>query len=92
MPKTSKLETLRPTRNLLVGNTLAKWHLTCVTIFLERCAEPFMSDMAFYGFTSGRRCWEISSAMKCIAQHASIWGRDQTAWLLSCDIERAFDA
>eukprot|EP00959_Pyramimonas_sp_CCMP1952_P279497 5843360-Pyramimonas_sp.AAC.1 len=30
--------------------------------------------------------------MNCIAQHASTWGRDKTAWLLSCDIERAFDA
>eukprot|EP00959_Pyramimonas_sp_CCMP1952_P205429 4295995-Pyramimonas_sp.AAC.1 len=48
MPKTSRLETLRQTRNLLVGNTLAKWYLTCVTILLERCVEPFMSDMAVF--------------------------------------------
>ena len=92
MPKTSKLESIRQTRSLLVGNTLGKWYLTCITIMLEKYIEPHLSSLGVYGFSTGRHCWEIASALKCIAQRSSVWGKDQTAWLLSCDIARAFDA
>jgi len=91
MPKIAQLESLDQTRNLLVNNTIGKWYLTAVTILLEREIDPHLSKLGLYGFSSGRHTWEISAAIKGIAQHASIWGKDQTAHIAAADIARAFD-
>eukprot|EP00959_Pyramimonas_sp_CCMP1952_P339154 7102882-Pyramimonas_sp.AAC.1 len=79
------------TRNLSVPNTLGKWYLTSVTLLIEERIALWQGKLGLYGFAGGRHTWGVAAALKGIAQHASIWGKDQGAWIASADIARSFD-
>eukprot|EP00959_Pyramimonas_sp_CCMP1952_P159563 3337743-Pyramimonas_sp.AAC.1 len=87
----AEMDSLEDTRNLIVSNTLGIWYLAPVTLLIEDAIALWKGKLGLYGFAGGRHTWEIAAPLKGIAQHASIWGKNQSACIAPADIARAFD-
>ena len=93
MPKLPGITDLKDGRLLCMQNAIARWYSTCIVILVEQHVERngLFHPLGLYGFQSNRTTNEITASLKHIGQHASTWGKGETAHLANADILQAFD-
>lgn len=93
MPKIPGLTNLKDGRLLCMQNALARWYTTCIVVRVEEHVEHtgLFRPLGIYGFQADRTTHEITASIKHIGQHASTWGREETAHMANADILQAFD-
>ena len=93
MPKAADVRNLSDTRLLVMQNALSRLYSTCIVILIENHFTTSQNSTrhGIYGFKEGRKCYEISGALKALAQTGDQWGKSKMLHVANADIKQAFD-
>lgn len=78
---------------MCMQNAYSRWFSSCTVLLVEEHVERdgVFRHIGLYGFQEHRRTHDTTSSLTCTGQHASTWGRGETAHLANADVLQAFD-